>query len=272
MISNIFGLDKETIVESFPTVYASGAHESRSARYLYISTGDILDVLRGQGFVPTAVMAAGTRKHSHMGFEKHLIRMRRVCDLGPVADVHEIVLINSHDGTSSYQLMSGLFRLVCSNGCIFGDIQSTIKLMHKGRTLEDVVEGTYKVVEGSVTYMDEVEAMKAIPLSKPEQMLLSEFALSARYKPEEDSVPVPYRPEDFLRPRRRVDLGNALDGGRSLYTTYQVLQENHIKGGISRRDTTGKRHTTRAVNGIDETVRINRLLWQFAKVLLEMKG
>lgn len=33
------------------------------------------------------------------------------------AEVPEIILVNSHDGSSSYQLLSGFFRFVCSNGC-----------------------------------------------------------------------------------------------------------------------------------------------------------
>jgi hypothetical protein len=47
-------------------------------------------------------------------FTKHMIRMRHVArDGGRPAkpEAHEIILINSHDGASSYQLVCGLFRL-----------------------------------------------------------------------------------------------------------------------------------------------------------------
>ncbi|EER8463752.1 DUF945 domain-containing protein, partial [Escherichia coli] len=27
------------------------------------------------------------------------------------------ILLNSHDGTSSYQMLPGYFRFVCQNGC-----------------------------------------------------------------------------------------------------------------------------------------------------------
>ena len=35
--------------------------------------------------------------------------------------VRELILLNSHDGTSSYQLMSGVFRTVCRNGLIVSE-------------------------------------------------------------------------------------------------------------------------------------------------------
>ncbi len=32
-----------------------------------------------------------------------------------------LILLNSHDGTGSYQLMSGVFRIVCRNGLIVSE-------------------------------------------------------------------------------------------------------------------------------------------------------
>ena len=32
--------------------------------------------------------------------------------------VPEVVFLNSHDGTSAYQLRMGIFRVVCTNGLI----------------------------------------------------------------------------------------------------------------------------------------------------------
>ena len=37
----------------------------------------------------------------------------------------EVVLVNSHDGTSSYKLMAGIFRLVCWNGMWFPNLCRT---------------------------------------------------------------------------------------------------------------------------------------------------
>ncbi|EBA7968526.1 DUF945 domain-containing protein, partial [Salmonella enterica] len=35
-------------------------------------------------------------------------------------EVPEIILLNSHDGSSSYQMVPGLFRFICTNGLVCG--------------------------------------------------------------------------------------------------------------------------------------------------------
>jgi hypothetical protein len=52
--------------------------------------------------------------------------------------------------------------------------------------------------------------------------------------------------------------------------TYQRIQENLIKGGLSGRTTQGKRAHTRAVKGIDGDVKLNRALWVMAENMLQL--
>ena len=59
------------------------------------------------------------------------------------------------------------------------------------------------------------------------------------------------------------------DESSDLWTTYQRIQENLIKGGLPGRTTKGKRAHTRAVKGIDGDVKLNRALWVMAESLLE---
>lgn len=33
-------------------------------------------------------------------------------------EINEIILINSHNGTSYYQMLAGMFRFVCMNGLV----------------------------------------------------------------------------------------------------------------------------------------------------------
>src|SRR5690242_13986784 len=97
------GLTDSDIRSACPSVFADSKHESRSARYLYIPTITLLAGLREAGFVPTAAMQSRSRQEGKQDFTKHLLRLRRVDDLGwSKPDVHEVVLVNSHDGTSAY--------------------------------------------------------------------------------------------------------------------------------------------------------------------------
>jgi len=240
---------------------------------MYTPTSDILTALAGAGFVPTTAMQSASRS-GRDAFTKHLLRLRKVEDLGySKPDVHEVVIVNSHDGTSAYNLYSGVFRLVCTNGCIRGDIDSTMKVYHRGNIVPEVVEGTLQIAQESEQVMEDIAVMKQTLLSRPEQELLAEFSLKARFDLDDDEEElstskalVPYQPSDFLRIHRREDLGN------DLYTTFNVIQENAIKGGVSRRDREGRRHTTRQIKGIDQNVKVNRLLWQFAQRMMELKG
>jgi hypothetical protein len=49
-----------------------------------------------------------------------MLRLRREGQITG-KQVPEIILLNSHDGSSSYQMLPGLFREVCQNGLICGE-------------------------------------------------------------------------------------------------------------------------------------------------------
>lgn len=50
-----------------------------------------------------------------------------------------------------------------------------------------------------------------------------------------------------------------------LWATFQRVQENMIKGGLSGRNSQGKRKRTRAVKGIEGDLKLNGSLWQIAE-------
>src|SRR3546814_1040711 len=94
--------------------------------------------------------------------------------------------------------------------------------------------------------------MKAVRLSEDERRLLGEVSLVARYGEDES----PLRPEQIIEPRRREDVGD------SLWATFNVIQENVIRGGLQgrKRNADGRirRAQTRAINGIDrKSTRLN---------------
>ena len=105
-------LTREELFRVVPSVFSEDKHESRSERYTYIPTISLLDSLQREGFQPffacqTRVRDPGRREHT-----KHMLRLRREGQITG-KQVPEIILLNSHDGTSSYQMLPGLFRAVC---------------------------------------------------------------------------------------------------------------------------------------------------------------
>ena len=269
---NLNGLSNDEIMHTVPAVFAAEKHESRSARYGFISTAEMLDVLRQEGFAPTTILQGKTRIEGQQAYTKHLMRLRRLDDLGRnKPDVREVVVVNSHNGTSAYDLYSGIFRLVCSNGLVTGDIDTRLKIYHTKSAARDVIDGSFRIIEEGERVMKDIAVMKQIELSRPEQLLLAESALSLRFPEEEDEetgeiTRTIYQPSDLLKIHRSADVAS------DLYTVSNVIQENAINGGLSRRDRKGKRHTTRAIRGIDQNVRLNQELWALTKKMMELKS
>jgi hypothetical protein len=264
-----------------PSAFATEKHESRSARYTYIPTSEVISGLMSQGFQPFKAMQSRSRIPGKAEFTKHMIRFRHESTANLAGqEVPEVVLINSHDGTSAYKLMAGIFRIVCSNGLVVkSQDMGEISVPHKGNIVDRVIEGSFEIIDGSRKALGTVDAWKQLRLTSGEQNVFAEAAHTLRFADAEGQVDTPITVEQLLRPRRMEDRGdgeNWMRPGSDLYRTMNVVQENVIKGGLSnwqRRDGQRmRRTTTREVRGIDQDVRLNRALWQLAERMAELKG
>jgi hypothetical protein len=254
-------LSNEQIARYAPSVLAQEAHESRGERYTFIPTIEVLDGLRREGFQPFEVRQTRVRDQSKREHTKHLVRLRHESSITSLEEVPEIILLNSHDGSSSYQLLSGFFRFVCSNGLIAGDVCNDIRVRHSGNVVDDVIEGAVRVLDNVEEIAGRIDTYKSITLAPEEATVFANAALSLRW--DEDKAPV--QADQVLRTRRWAD--NKAD----LWTTFNRVQENLLKGGLSGRSTTGRRTSTRAVGGVNENVKLNRALWSLADGLAQLK-
>jgi len=255
-------LSNEAIAYFTPSVMAESAHESRGERYTYIPTIAVIDGLRAEGFEPYEVRQTKTRLADRREFTKHMVRMRHVSEVGTQRDeAGEIILLNSHDGTSSYQLMSGFFRFVCSNGLIAGDVCEDIRVRHSGNVVDNVIEGATRVLDNLHLAEERIAEYKSITLSNDEQREFARSALMLKYEPEN----TPIVPSSVLHPRRNEDRAN------DLFTVFNRVQEHLIDGGVRGRSTTGRPMTTRPVTGVNENIRLNRSLWALADSMARIK-
>jgi hypothetical protein len=255
-------LTNDEIANVAPSILANSAHESRSARYCYIPTVDVLDALRKEGFQPFMVCQTRVRNDDRRAFTKHMIRMRHAEQING-REANEIILLNSHDGTSSYQMLAGMFRFVCQNGMVCGDTVGEVRVPHKGNVVDEVIEGAFKVLDSFDSATAQREGMATTVLDEGEQSAFARAALALRY---EGDKPAPVTERQLLAPRR------AEDGGSDLWTTFNRVQENIMRGGLRGRNANGKAMKTRAVTGIDQDVRLNRALWVLADELRRLRG
>lgn len=269
MIRSRTPLSNEQLARVAPSIFATEAHESRGERYAYIPTANVVQGLRNEGFVPMAVGQSRVRDDSKREHTKHLIRFRHQdqVNLVPGQEVPEIVLVNSHDGTSSYQLMGGIYRVVCSNGLIVGNTASEVRVRHSGRNiLEDVIEGSYRVIEDIKAVMPRVEEFKQLVLDPRQQEAFAEAALDLRWDRDEETGNslAPVTATSLLGVRRWDDRKT------DLFTTYNRVQENMIRGGVRGVGSTGRRMSTRAVSSVTENVKVNKALWTLTERMAEL--
>lgn len=262
-IRNDAGLDDFQMMQVAPSIFAVEAHESRSSRYAYIPTSDVLAGLRREGFVPVMAAQARCRDEGKREFTKHMIRLRHAGQGRGEGEANEIILLNSHDGTSSYQMVAGMFRFVCANGLVVGDVVEDFKVRHSGNVIDNVIEGAYTVLDQFEHVQANRDDMRAIILPAPAQRLLAEAAIGYRWETEEGER-APVTADQVLRARRSADAGN------DLWSTFNRLQENMIKGGLRGVSANGQRRATRAVTGISQDVKLNRALWTLAEGLKDM--
>lgn len=264
-------LNEDQMRSAAPSIFAEGKHASRSTRYTYIPTIDVLRGLRKEGFEPFMVAQGASRVEGKAAFTKHMIRMRHAGQVQTRPEANEIILINSHDGASSYQMLAGLFRFVCCNGLVVGQVVEDVRIPHKGNVQGEVIEGAFRVLDEFAAVEDHMAAMKALPLEPAEQVAFATAALAVRFG--EHGVaetgghrPAPVTAEQLIEARRPEDIGD------SLWTTFQRVQENVIRGGQAGRSTRGRRLQTRPVGSIDRGVSLNRALWMLAEEMRKLKA
>ncbi len=257
-------LSDDQIHRVAPSIFAEAPHESRSQRYAYIPTATVLTELRKEGFQPFMVTQTRTRHEDRRDFTKHMIRLRHASQINARGEANEIILLNSHDGTSSYQMLAGMFRFVCSNGLVCGDTVADVRVPHKGDVAGQVIEGAYQVLHSFDRALESRESMQAITLDEGEAEVFARAALSLKY--DDPDKPAPITESQILMPRRFDDRRP------DLWMTFNRIQENLTKGGLSGRSANGRRQQTRPVQGIDSDVRLNRALWLLADGLRQLKA
>jgi hypothetical protein len=256
-------LSTDDLKHYVPAAFAQAPDTNRtSAHYTFISTAEVVQALQDAGFVAAHARQTGVRGGAPQAHARHLIRFTHTRETVTLVDaIPQLILINSHDGSSAYTLRAGLYRPICTNGLItpLGDF-GLIHVAHRGNIVAEVVAGALTIARGFAGVATKVAHMHAKLLAERQRWELAAFALTLRYpRPDQHK---PLTPDQLLLPRRPVDFGN------SLWQTFNVIQENTLQGGIVGKSANGRATRSRGIRAIREDVRINSQLWQHALTLL----
>ncbi|WP_337071940.1 DUF932 domain-containing protein [Klebsiella aerogenes] len=249
-------LTREELMQYVPSVFGEDKHASRSEKYTFIPTITLLENLQREGFQPFFACQSRVRDPDRREHTKHMLRLRRAGQING-QQVPEIIILNSHGGESSFQLLPGIFRSVCTNSLVCGQSFGEIRVPHRGNVVEKVIEGAYEVL-GIFDWVEEKrDAMQSLLLPPMVQQAFARAALTYRFGEEHQPVTA----SQILTPRRYEDRQD------DLWSVFNRCQENLLKGGLPGRTAKGKRSHTRAVRGIDGDVKLNRALWIMAEEL-----
>lgn len=244
------------LLKNVPSIFASDHSIQRDERlYKVFKTADVIEALRGEGYFPVHARSNGSRKDSYNDADtrKHIVRFTHADYLDRTFNKDderpEIILTNSHDGSSSFNIMAGLFRKVCANGLMV--MQQGIeneRVRHIGHTFNEVIAASLRVANSLEAVMDTVNIMKGINLTEKQRKDLAAEIAHMRFGERAKT------PENLLTLRRYED-----NWQPSLYNTFNVIQENMIKGGQTVTD-----RVMRPITNIDTDVNLNRNMWSIA--------
>lgn len=255
-------LSPATLMQSAPSIYAQGPAPGLSRRYTFVPTSEIVEGLQGANWMPVQVEEQRARQIERVGFQKHVIRFRRLEQMATLDEWNvELVLLNSHDAGCAYQIHAGIYRRICSNGLVVSEGGfETLRFRHSGLKTEEVVRASLSVIESVPLISQRINDFRMRVMTWGEQLNFAKAALQVRY---EDSAPV--NPDAILRPRR------VEDDSADLWTILNRVQENLIRGGVcdGHRGRNGRLRSVRALRGIDSKVTMNKALWDLAQQVIQ---
>jgi Domain of unknown function (DUF932) len=267
------GLSEKELRKIAPSIFAVEAHESRSDRFAPIPTIEVLRRIAEDGFVPVGAKQSQARDPGRAPYTKHLIRLRRLDGKQrQVGDtVFEMLLKNANDGTAAYHLMAGLWRIRCMNSLVAKTkTLAQVTIRHTGDAPKEVLEASFKVLDHSDRILGAADKWGRIPLSEPERLSFAKKAHKLRFNGKTYGVASAVSAPRLLEARRSGDEGH------DLWTTFNVVQENIIRGGQEGEghDSLDRacRYRSRPVNGIDADVAMNTDLWTLADELAAKRG
>lgn len=253
-------LSNDEIFHLAPSVFATQAADYMTSRYQQVPTIEVVNVLRDKGFIPVRAQQSRFRVEGRQNFCRHMLRFRPQDYLdsthSQVGDeIPEVVITNSHDGTSKLNASLGIFRLACSNGLVVCSTDfGSMSVRHVGGPdfKKNVLDVVFQVAEHAPKVLEKIDLWKTIELDEQQRLAFAEKALGLLDKPV-------IHVSQLLQARRWEDRNN------SLWALTNTVQEHLLKGGLQGRNEKGGRSTMRAIKSVDRDVRLNKAIWSIAE-------
>lgn len=200
-----------------PAKHTTTAAPNLSPKYSLIETTKVYELLSDYGFREDKYRQSRERNREREAFSKHVSILQRDKDCTSEGGFN-LLLVNSHNGTSSLHLEAGYFRVLCENQLGHGDIG--IRVRHTG----DVLAKLERAIPQVLQQMDDFKLLQALlkdrTLNSDQCDTLLRKALELRSLP------------DTTYNRGKFGRVNRNEGERNAWMQFNVVQENMIRGGF----------------------------------------
>lgn len=232
-------------------------------RYVHVPTEKVIEDIIELGWTPINAYRVNSRG-KRTGTGRHMVKFINYDFMKPDSTEYpELLLTNSHDGTTSFTLDVGIFRLVCSNGMVVKSQDfGSMKVRHYGYDFETIKGAVNELVTQIPDYLKQVEDMKQQQLKESQMMEFARKAAMLRFtNVTEDAIEKVVDLDDFLETTRKEDEGNGL------WEVFNRIQEKVVNGKFNYAFDK-KERKARPVKGFKQQVKLNQNLWELASSYL----
>ncbi|MGJ0328800.1 DUF945 domain-containing protein [Aliarcobacter cryaerophilus] len=266
IIKTVKPLSNEALFKVAPSIFSENPIETVSDKYAFVPTHKLLDIFRDAGYYP--IMASESKaREENQGYQKHIILFRSLENLlRPNAkdEYEDIVLTNSHNRTSSFIVDLAIFRIVCSNMLVVPS-KSFVhhSIVHVGFTQEKVKNAISEVTSYMPKIKELVATFKTIHLTPSEEQMLANAAIDIRFDTN----------THYIKADELLKVNYEEDNVPTLWSAYNRIQEAMIRGGVKMKNlVTNKTFTSKAINGIDATIKFNKELFEAVEQVALLKS
>lgn len=252
---------------SAPAIYAENPVDRVSNRYSFVPTTELIKDFKALGWDVNRVKQQ--KSHVDPLHTKHLVVFRNPSMPMISGVIPELLLVNSHDRTTSFKFMAGLFRSICLNGLVVSiNLFESVQIRHIDYQFSDIQALVNQMLENMPKLIESIHTMQNTMMTQVDKEEFAVRAVAARFfeyvnrrnkaidkETIESAISIP----ELLIPIRKEDESD------TVWAVYNRLQEKILKGGfkkIGTKDEIAKR--VRPVTNIGLDISVNQKLWEIA--------
>lgn len=276
--NNNSALTVEQIKNLAPAVYAETKAENLSDRYVSLRSSDLIPIMQDYGYSPVQAIQKSSRKNSPHSHEHnaHMISFARTSQadydncINPEEVRPEIILYNSHDGSSAVKLFAGCYRFICSNGIIAGE-GFNARAYHSKTAIQGFEDMLKTTVENLPVLMQRIQRLKNTQLDYDQQYQMARLSAASRWElygdlQDKEKAGTYACNETF---KNLLQVSRNEDNFQDAFTVFNRIQEGVIRGkayvkSITEHTPEGNLRKARPVGSVKENIRINSELWDIA--------